>query len=64
MVENADKKSTWISFNNNPLFSHIVCKIVQALVITHDEIFQALAVKGDVLLQNLFLDLGFDGIVR
>jgi hypothetical protein len=34
----------------------MVSKLVQALVITYDEIFQALAVEGDVLLLKQFLD--------
>jgi hypothetical protein len=42
--------------DNNPLFFHIVSKIVQTLVITYDEIFQALAVEGDVLLPKPLLD--------
>jgi hypothetical protein len=50
------------SLDNSPLFLHIVSKLVQALV-TYDEIFQALAVEGD-LLQKPFLDLSFDCVVR
>jgi hypothetical protein len=46
------------------MFSHKVPKLVQALVKTYDEIFQALAVEGDILLPNPFLDLAFDGVVR
>jgi hypothetical protein len=46
----------------SPLFFHIVSTFVQALVITYDEIFQALTIKGDVLLTKTFLDLGFDGV--
>jgi hypothetical protein len=30
----------------------------------NDEIFQALAVEGNILLLKPFLDLGFDGVVR
>jgi hypothetical protein len=46
------------------LFFHTFPKLVQALVVTYDKIFQALAAKGDVLPVNPFLDLGFDGVVR
>jgi hypothetical protein len=41
----------------SPLFFHIVFKLVQALFIIYDEIFQAVAVKGDVLFLKTFLDL-------
>jgi hypothetical protein len=41
-----------------------VTKLVQALAITYDEIFQALAVAADFLLPKPFLDPGFDGVVR
>jgi hypothetical protein len=40
-----------------PVFFHVVSKLVQALAITYDEIFQVLAVEGDVLLSKPFLDL-------
>jgi hypothetical protein len=40
----------------SPVFFHIVSKLVQALVITHSEIFQALAVEVDVLLPKPFLN--------
>jgi hypothetical protein len=56
MEVNGDKKSRWISLNISPLFFHTVSKLVQALVITHEEIFQALAVEGDILLLKPFLD--------
>jgi hypothetical protein len=46
------------------LFFHIVPILVQALVIMCDEIFQTMAVEGDVLLLKPFLDLGFDGVIR
>jgi hypothetical protein len=59
-----DKKSTPTSLDISPLFFHVVSKLVQALVITYYEIFQALAIEGDVLLPKPFLDLGFDGVVR
>jgi uncharacterized membrane protein len=42
----------------------MVFKHVQALVIIYNEIFQSLTVKGHVLFQKPFLDLGFDGVVR
>jgi hypothetical protein len=58
-----EKKSIQISLDISPLFFHITSKLVQALVITHDEIFPALAAR-DVLLPKPFLDLGFDGVVR
>jgi hypothetical protein len=45
------------------LFFHIFSELVQALVITHDEIFQALAVEGFVPLPKPLLDLGFDCVV-
>jgi hypothetical protein len=45
------------------LFFHIVFKLVQPSVITHDEIFQALAVGGNVLLPKPFLDIRFDVVV-
>jgi hypothetical protein len=44
------KKSRWISSDTSPLFFHVDPKFVQAPVITYDEIFQALAVEGDILL--------------
>jgi hypothetical protein len=50
------KKSTWIYLDISLLFFHVVSKLVQALVITYDEDFQALAVEGDVLLPKPFLD--------
>jgi hypothetical protein len=45
-------------------FFHAVPKLVQALVVTYDETFQALAAEGDVLLPKPFLHPGFDGVVR
>jgi hypothetical protein len=56
MEVSGNKKSTRISLNISPIFSHIVSKLVQALVIAYDEIFQAPAVKGHVLLPKPFLD--------
>jgi hypothetical protein len=64
MEVNGDKKSTRISLGIRPLFFHIVSKLVHAAVIIYDEIFQALAVQGDVLQQKQFLDIGFDLVVR
>jgi hypothetical protein len=34
------------------------------VLVIYNEIFQALAVGGDVLLPKTFLDLGFDGVIR
>jgi hypothetical protein len=62
MEVSGDQEGTWISLDVSPLFFHIVSKLVQALVIMYDESFQALAVD-DVLLQKLFLDLGFDSVI-
>jgi hypothetical protein len=45
-------------------FFLIVLKFLQALVIMYEEIFQAVAVEGDVLLPKPFLDFGFKGVVR
>jgi hypothetical protein len=45
-----------MSLDISPLFFHIVSKLVQELVITCDEIFQALAAEGDVLHTKPFLD--------
>jgi hypothetical protein len=56
MEVSGDKKSTLLSLDITPQFFHTVSKLVQALVITYDQIFQALAVKGDVLLPMPFLD--------
>jgi hypothetical protein len=50
------KKSTWISLDTGPLFFHITSKLVQALAKIYDEIFQALVVKGDILLPKQFMD--------
>jgi hypothetical protein len=56
MEISGDKKSIQISSEMSPLFFHTVPKLVQALVITYYEIFQALAVKGVVLLPKPSLD--------
>jgi hypothetical protein len=56
MEVNRDKKSARISLDVSPLFFHIISKLVQALVITYDETFQALAVEGGVLPPTPFLD--------
>jgi hypothetical protein len=63
MEINGDRKSIWMSLDISPLFFHIVTKLIQALVIIYDEIFQAPVVEGDILFQKPFLDLGFDGVV-
>jgi hypothetical protein len=64
MEVSGDKKSPRIRLDICPLFLHIVHKLVQALVITYDDIFQSLPVEGDVQLSKPFLDLSFDGVVR
>jgi hypothetical protein len=51
-----DKKSRWICLDIIPLFCHTVPELIQALVITYDEIFKALPVEGDVLLPKPFLN--------
>jgi hypothetical protein len=56
MEVSGDKKSTRVSLDACPLFFHVVSKLVQALFIICDEIFQALAIEGDVLLRKPFLD--------
>jgi hypothetical protein len=50
------KRSIWISLDISPLFFYVVYKLVEALIVIYDEIFQALGVKGDVLLLKPFLD--------
>jgi hypothetical protein len=57
MEVSEDKKITRICLDIGPPFFHTVSKLVQALVIIHDEIFEVLAVEGDVLLPKPFLDL-------
>jgi hypothetical protein len=49
------KQSARISLDISPLFFYTISKLVQPLVIKYDEIFQALAVDGDVLLPKPFL---------
>jgi hypothetical protein len=56
MEVSGHKKSAWISWDISPLFFHILSKLLQALVIIYDEIFQALVVEGDVLLSKPFQD--------
>jgi hypothetical protein len=51
-----DRESKLISLDIGPVFYHTISKFVQALVVTYDEIFQALAVEGEVLLPRPFLD--------
>jgi hypothetical protein len=60
MEVSGDKKGTQIYLDLSPVFFHTVPKLVQALVITYDEIFCALA-AGDTLLLKPFQDLGFGG---
>jgi hypothetical protein len=60
MEVSEDKKSIWPCLDISPCF-HTVPKHVQTLVITFNEIFQALAPQGDVLLPKTFLDLGVAG---
>jgi hypothetical protein len=52
-----------MSLDISLLFFHTVPELVQALVITYDDIFQGLTVEG-VLLPKPFLDLGFAGVFR
>jgi hypothetical protein len=59
-----EKRKVHKCLDISPLFFHIVPKLIQALVIMYDEISQALAVEGDVLLPKPFPDPGFDGVVR
>jgi hypothetical protein len=63
MEVSGDKKSTRMRFDISPLFFSCCSTLVWALVITHDEIFQAVAVE-DVLLPKPWLDVGVDGVVR
>jgi hypothetical protein len=55
MVVSAEKKLMDV-LDISPLFFDIVFELVQAFVMTYNEIFQALAVEGDVLLLMTFLD--------
>jgi hypothetical protein len=64
MEVSGDKKSIRICLIISPQFFHIVPKLVQALFIMYDEIFQALAEEGDVMLLKPFLDLGFEDVMR
>jgi hypothetical protein len=57
MEINGDKKSTGIPLDISTLFLNTVTKFVRILVITYDEIFQALAVAADFLLRKPFADL-------
>jgi hypothetical protein len=56
MEVNRGKKSKLISLDISPLFFHTVPNIVQALVMAYDDISQAVAVQGDVLLLKPFVD--------
>jgi hypothetical protein len=58
-----DKKSIRISLDMSPLFFFTVFKVILALVVTYDEIFQALSVEGNFLLLKPFLVLGLGGVV-
>jgi hypothetical protein len=55
MEANGRKKIIRIFWDTSPVPFYIVYKLVQALVIINDEIFQALAVEADVLLPKPFL---------
>jgi hypothetical protein len=54
MEVRVDKQSIWISLDIGLLFFHIVSRHVWALVVTYNEISQAVAVKEDVLLPKPF----------
>jgi hypothetical protein len=54
----------WVCSDVSPLFFHVVLKLVQALFIRNDEIFQVLAVEENVLLLKPFLNLGTGGVAR
>jgi hypothetical protein len=60
------EKHTYIFEHQSSIFP--VTKLVQGLVIKYDNIFQALAVEGDILLMKpllkWLLDLSFDGVIR
>jgi hypothetical protein len=56
MEVSGNRKHIWIPLDISPLFFHILSKIVQALFVTYDGIFQALVVKGYILLLKPFLD--------
>jgi hypothetical protein len=58
-----DKKSKQICLDISPVFFHIVPKPVQTLAIMYDEIFQVLAIGGEILLLKPFLDLSFEGVI-
>jgi hypothetical protein len=51
-------------FRHQSSILHTVPKLVQVHSITDDEVFQALATGGDILLPKAFLDLSFDGVIR
>jgi hypothetical protein len=44
-----------ISLGIGLIFFHIISKLAEALVIIYDEIFEAVAAEGDVLLPKPFL---------
>jgi hypothetical protein len=62
MEVSGGRKSKRVCLDITLLLFNTVPKLVQALVIMYDEIFQAVAVEGDVLLPNPFLYLGFDDV--
>jgi hypothetical protein len=64
MEVSGGKKSSWIYLDICPVFFHLVPRLVQAVVITYYEIFQVLAVEGDILLPKPFLDLSFYAVVK
>jgi hypothetical protein len=57
------EKRASIFGHHSSIFPHSF-KLVTALVLTHYEIFRALAPEGDVLLPKPYPDLSFDCIVR
>jgi hypothetical protein len=62
-MEVSGKKKNKQMFGNQSSIFHIDFNHAQALVITYGDVFQALAVEGDILLPKPFLGLGFDGVV-
>jgi hypothetical protein len=56
MEVSRDKKSMRMFLDSSPLFFHVVSKLVQALVVTYDELFCVLVIEGDVLFLKPFPD--------
>jgi len=54
------RQSKCLYLNNSNLFFHTAIKVVQALVIACDEIFQVLKVQRDALLSKSSLGVGCD----